>query len=462
MKWIGIILFIPIILFAHPVDIKAKKLLWENDQIKLIDDISLSHPLGYLQAGYAELNHVDKSNGLSFDTGCLEKKVVLSLHDSSRFECDKALIDNTLNHIQLFATAAKPILFYSPIHDKPMTIRCLFAQGDYASLAVPIKKAKDHFHHIFFKNDVVMEYDQFIIKSDEATYEITTDLNKILHLKSASHCEINYGKDRMLCLSATCHLNQQLFYLNSPKGSIDSPFFSSDNSFIFSCKKLCVEKSRQTLTLQQNVCISNPELGEIEAEELLLKRNESGELQHIMTKGKSRIYFQQGSKNPCILSCSEDILIDHQKHIIEANRFGSKMSDKPLFFSDNQISVFANTATLNYKNQDGKLKLQDILLDGNVYFFFSDKIKLPGYGLAHKIYYNLETNELVLTKGDAKVIFCKEDNTMKLEADTIYVYPNSEKENETIKASGIAHFSFSLEEQNYIREMFTKYLKQHP
>ncbi|NGX35125.1 MAG: hypothetical protein K1060chlam1_01495, partial [Candidatus Anoxychlamydiales bacterium] len=65
-----------------------------------------------------------------------------------------------------------------------------------------------------------------------------------------------------------------------------------------------------------------------------------------------------------------------------------------------------------------------------------------------------ETKVLLSSEKNKKVLFWQEDKSLKLSANEIHINP---KEKNDIKGLGDVRFTFNLEEENLIHEIFSKY-----
>ena len=139
-----------------------------------------------------------------------------------------------------------------------------------------------------------------------------------------------------------------------------------------------------------------------------------------------------------------------KKKIISA--FSFKNPDEDIIYEDTKVFISSKKAKSSYDNDNN---LQDLILEKDVHFIYKKDGIPVGYGIADKIEY-FPNDNLIKLKSDEnkKVLFWQADNSTKLSAKEIII---NQKEKNDIKGIGDVRFTFNLEEENLIHEIFSKY-----
>ncbi len=111
-----------------------------------------------------------------------------------------------------------------------------------------------------------------------------------------------------------------------------------------------------------------------------------------------------------------------------------------------QFSLIANLGTVSLNELQPTL----ITLEGNVRLISSRFQDKPSYAVSDTLTYN-PTEKTLLFAADHRVLFWQEN--LSLSASEVLI-----REDQTIEGHGDVHFSFDLDEQNYIDNLFRQYL----
>nr|NGX36025.1 hypothetical protein [Candidatus Anoxychlamydiales bacterium] len=312
-------------------------------------------------------------------------------------------------------------------------------------------------YSIAFINNVVLSIDEKLnIFSNRAVFEKNqNNSNVFLYPKEQDLCLFKYENNEITAKEARLDLESFNLFLKEPKGTIKN-MLKKENTVSFRSDELFWHNFENAFLLSGHVNVIDPEFGIINSDEVeIIKKIKQNQLRKIISRKNTTINFF--SKNQTSLKTKGIIELDHEKKCISA--FSSKnpkkspsYQDEDLVYKDLNVTIRAKRATLKYTDKND---VEKIILENSVRFIYQNQGYI-GYGIADKIeYFPNEKNIKLISEDDKKVLFWKEDNSLNLSANEIHI---NQKEKNDIKGLGDVRFTFNLDEENLIHDIFSKYV----
>lgn len=224
-------------------------------------------------------------------------------------------------------------------------------------------------------------------------------------------------------------------------------------------------------TLYGHVQADMKELGYLISEEVVsLHQKRIGknfEWESLVSKGETHLVFtNKATGRKQTLACYGRLqvnMMDHQVFLESPrNDLGKVVSGKQVFFQDSMGAIFADQATITYKDHESSaLKPVKIILEGHVRMrnqFASDEqsaTPLDQYALADQVIYLPETQEMSFSATAPRhVLFYDKINHMQVSARNLIAIRDPETKKESIKSTGDVRFTFIEEELEELRKQF--------
>lgn len=155
---------------------------------------------------------------------------------------------------------------------------------------------------------------------------------------------------------------------------------------------------------------------------------------------------------------AHQFIAHHNCHLTQA---GSSIHGEKVHFDlanenitcENPIGHFTDGLNFTANQLTWNKKENKLYLNGEVHLVSSRIQEKESFAIADKLIYNLVDKTILLTS-DKKVLFWQEG--LALSAPEVIVH--RDKPEETIEGFGDVHFSFTIDEQNAIDELFKSYL----
>lgn len=444
-----ILFLIPFLLFAEAnqkYKISAENIIFNKNNLHFENGFYLEHSFGKVFANKAHFTNLKK--GTIFDF-ILKEGVKLITNTNGTLTSDNATFDSLSSKIRFFSdnyVNYDDQIKKKNINIKSKEVECLLDTKNC------VKKINlDDIYSISFLKDVVLTLENNIkIYSDKAIFEKKEDTSNIyLYPKDSQLCLFTYEDSEIATPFAQLDINNSDLILNNPNGTIKN-LLKDQNIICFSSNKLVWHNFENALLLTDNVQITDSQFGAILSDEVeIIKRIKENTVKKIITRKNTTINFF--TKNNAHLTTHGIIELDHEKKQISA--FSLKKQNQELIYEDSNVYISAKKAKLNY-NRDKTI--QNIILENDVQFIYQKDKNSLGYGLADKIeYYPTEKNIMLISNDDKRVLFWQKDNSLKLSAKEIHI---NQKEKNDIKGIGDVRFTFTLEEENLIHDIFLKYM----
>ncbi len=437
------------LLFSNEVQkykISADKIIFNKNNLHFENGFYLEHSFGKIFANKANFTNFKKASFFDFT---LMDGVKLITNNNSTITSDNANFDSLSSKIRFYSNDY--VNYDDQIKKKKMNIRskeveCLLDTKNC------IKKINiEDIYSISFLQEVILTIENKIkIFSDKAIFEKKENSSNIyLYPKSNQLCFFTYEDSEITTPFAKLDLNNSDLILTYPTGTIKN-LLKKQNIVCFSSDKLIWHNFENALLLTDNVQIIDSQFGIIHSDEVeILKKIKENAIRKIISRKNTTINFF--SKNNAHLTTKGIIELDHEKKQISA--FSLKRENQELVYEDCDVYISAKKAKLNY-NLDKSI--QNITLENDVRFIYQKEKNSLGYGIADKIeYYPIEKMIKLISDDNKKVLFWQKDNSLKLSANEIHI---NQKEKNDIKGIGDVRFTFNLEEENLIHEIFSKYM----
>jgi hypothetical protein len=250
-----------------------------------------------------------------------------------------------------------------------------------------------------------------------------------------------------------------------PKGTLVSAILPhlQQGKILFSSDYLLWDHGKNSLTLKGDVLIEEGSIGTLNAQEELqiVQTTVKGHhlLKSIQTRGPSSLVYKDPRGSSHHLISHGPILVDreHLRAIIESPEIDGMVPDgKQLFYKEEEIAMYADSASLEYSIAGDTMQPSLLTLKGNIRLFSHDPEQPPRFGTADRLTYSLMTRTLILSANPGKkVLFWDETEGMHLSAPEVHVTWDPETRQRHVKGIGAVQFSFSPEEQSKIQQFFS-------
>jgi hypothetical protein len=444
-----IILFlIPFLLFAEESSkykISADNIVFNKNNLHFENGFYLEHSFGKIFAKKANFTNFKKGTFFNFT---LTDGVKLITNNNGTLTSDNADFDSVSSKIRFYSN--NYVNFDDQIKKKNINIRskeveCLLNTKNCAKINI------EDIYSISFLEDVLTTIEsKFKIYSDKAVFENKENASNIyLYPKENKFCLFTYEDSEINTPFAKLDLNNSDLIFDHPNGTIKN-LLKKQNIVCFSSDKLIWHNFENSLLLTDNVQIIDSQFGIILSDEVeIVKKIKENAIKKIITRKNTTINFF--SKTKANLTTKGIIELDHEKKQISA--FSLKKQNQDLIYEDSNVYITAKKAKLNY-NLDKTI--QNITLENDVRFIYQKDKNSLGYGIADKVeYFPIEKTIKLMSEANKKVLFWQKDNSLKLSANEIHI---NQKEKNDIKGLGDVRFTFNLEEENLINEIFSKYM----
>jgi len=128
-------------------------------------------------------------------------------------------------------------------------------------------------------------------------------------------------------------------------------------------------------------------------------------------------------------------------------------------FEDERVHLEAGQGKLTYKKENGRLQPDALYCDGSVRMISSIIQDQESFALADQMMYLPKTRTIVLTSiAPHRVLFWQSSGDLTLSAPEIRVEIDQKTQQENVLGVGDVHFHFTLQEEDAIETLFSKYL----
>ena len=477
-------LTLPWLAYAAPMSdsgsLSSTDASYDGSSLNLTGHVVLDHGLGKMTAEEASLQRQEVGKEFPFSFIQLRKDVVLALKNSAQITCGSAELDFNALKGTLLPEEKSRVVYTDQIKKKkggdltPLSLSGLLVELHFAKQIIDEKKTDYEIDNILAKEEVLILYDgQFELSAHHALYrkELSRD-NKSSKREfqgvltaypkdELSQCVLRRDTDEIFADMVDIDMINAKLSLLHPKGTLyEKTHFQSDY--------LYWDQGKNFLTLKGNVSVDDPTFGTLQAQDEL-------QLAQVVVKGKPQLkaFHSQGTTSLLYKDASQAVhkLISHgtihfDKDKLHANLDspevdGSTPRDKQLYYQEEEIAIYADSAALEYSLSGDTLEPTLLTLKGNIRLFSHDSQKPPRCGCADRLTYSLTTRTLILSaNAGKKVLFWDETQGMHLSAPEVHITRDQETKLQHIKGVGAVQFSFTPEEQSKFQQLFPQLKKQ--
>jgi len=425
-------------------DLSSDHASYDGDLLRLEGNVFLNHDLGTMEAALAVLKKGEPS--LEFSTIELSEKVSIEFEEKGSLFSDKAFLDfQTLKGTVI--SQGYPAHFRGKDLDLFSTAIDLTFRKESSSLALDTLHAKENVHLDYLKD--------FHLDCDNATFS-----NETLIASSKSMttpCHLSHIDGEIDAPKMTFDFDTELLLFDYPKGKISSFFPSSDSHepCQFASNLLTWDHQNDLLTLKGGVVIHDPAVGTLFGENIfsLQQKSDMGKkvIQSIETYGKTIL----ATDDHQTLTSYGTMKLDRE----ELKMSCTSDDQKQLIYENQEVSLHADRASIEYTLIGMKLKPHVIYLDGNVKIFSRSENRPLKKGIADHIIYDPKTGEKrLLADSPNHVLFWDDEKNLKLSAPEIVISIDPVEKTERVEGVGTVRFTFTEEEG----KLFEKTLKEIP
>lgn len=444
-----IFLLVPFLLFSEDslkYKISADNIVFDKNSLNFEKGFYLEHSFGKLFANKANFTNFKKGSIFDFS---LTDGVKLLTDTNGSLTSDNADFNSLTSKIKFYS---KNFVNYNDqLKDKNLNIKAREVECHLNTKNCLKNINLENIYSISFLYDVVLTLqDQFKIFSNKAIFEKSENSSTVtLYPKENQLCLFTYEDSEITSPFAKLDLDNLDLTMQNPSGTIKN-ILKKQNIICFSSNALLWHNFENSLILTDNVQVIDSQFGIIHSDEVeILKKIKENTLRKIISRKNTSINFF--SKNNAHLITQGIIELDHEKRQITA--FSLKKQNQDLVYEDNDVYLVSKKAKLNY---DENKSIQNITLEDEVKFIYQKDKNSLGYGIADKIEYDpCEQTLKLISLDDKKVLFWQKDNSLKLSAKEIHI---NQKEKNDIKGIGDVRFTFNMEEENLILEIFSKFV----
>ena len=425
-------------------DLSSDHATYDGEMLRLEGHVFLDHDLGQMEAENAILKKGGPS--LEFSSIHLKDQVSIFFEDQGKLFSDQAFLDfQTLKGTIL--SGEYPVVY----HGNDLE---LFS----AAVDLTFSKSETAFDldSLLAKEDVHIDYlEDFHLDCDQAYYKNNILVATANELKKP--CHLTHLEDTVDAQKISFDSETNLLTFHAPKGKLSSLFFPNDDerNCKFASNLLIWDHTNELLTLRGAIVIHDPSMGTLIGDHLfsLQQRTHLGKkvIQSIETEGKTVLVADNGQS----LTSYGTLKIDRDNLMMSC----TGTEDKQLLYENREVSLYSDTASIEYALQQMELRPRIVYLHGNVKIFSRDIDRPLRKGLADHIIYDPFTRETRLLADEGNhVLFWDDEKNLTLSAPEILISIDPVSKEESIKGIGTVRFTFSEEEG----KRFEKFLKEAP
>lgn len=450
---------------------------YDGNALHLTGRVALDHGLGKMVAEEASLQKQEVGKDFPFSLITLKKEVKLSLKSSAELLCETADLDFNLLTGVLHSKEEEKVVYSDTFKKKKEAfpfklagkrIELLFTKNLYEG------KYDYDIETVLVKEDVEIEYAQgFHLHADHALYRKQNGLSSeskefqgvitAYPKEEGARCRLTRGPDLIDADTIDLNMVDSTLSLLHPKGVLSSSFVKEQTEPMrFSADQLFWNHASGTLTLNGHIFMEEAALGTINAAKQLKLQYKSVKdkqlLKRVQAQGETLFTYSDPSfARPHKLLSHGKMEIDRDKLLVSLES-PPGVSDKQLYYEEEEIGVFADRALLEYAESQDLLKPISLQLKGNIRLFSHDPKQPPRCGIADRLHYSLETGTLILLANPgSNVLFWDEAQGLRMSASEIHITYEAQSRERTIKGVGKVQLTLTSEEQQRLKQLFPHY-----
>lgn len=465
----------------HPMTLSAAKADYKDKMIVLDGDVNVEHELGKMSAKHAEMHFASGPKKAQIELITLQEKVSVLLQDGGQLSCASA----DFFCLQLQGVFRGDVIYTEMCKSKLPEAVPLIVKGAVMTLEIArldtVKNSlpKNFVKQITIDRDVYVNYNHdFIVRADKGIYRKDNqdaDENQLtgtITLQRSSQSEqckvVNRNGDFINAARIDIDVFSKEIVFTDPSGIISGVNHekAKGQQVEFSADILMWSHVKDLLVLQKNVVVQQAGFGRLTSngQVRLFQQVIEGkkQLKRLEAEGDTIIAFHDPEKslNHTLISHGQ-VSVDHQNLLTSLespkNDRGIVKNEHQISFQDSQGEIFADKAYLYYVNNDGKIVLSSVKLEGNVRL--KDK-QTNGDGVLHYIVADYvdfvpEAKELTFTaKPKRRVLFYDKINNVQVSAPALKIKRDEATKKESVKGVGDVRFSFIEKEYAELRKRF--------
>lgn len=463
---------------------------YDGNSLVLKGHVILDHGLGKMMAEEASLERQEAGKEFPFSLIQLRKDVLLALKNSAQISCGSAELDFSALKGVLHPPENGQVVYTDQIKKKrggetsPLKLTGHTIQLNFLKQTIEGKKTEYEIDHILAREDVVIDYaSDFQLYADQALYrkELPRDYKSskkefqgivtAYPKDEQSQCRLMHQGDEIYADMVDLDLINSKLSLLHPKGILTAAMIPhlQKGEMRFQADHLYWDQVKNTLTLKGQISIDENSLGTLHAEDELqiIQTAVNGKrlLKGIYAQGPSTLIYKDAHhiSHRLVSSGTVDFNRDKLRATIDSfEKDGVVPTDKQLYYEEEELAVFADTASLEYSMTSDTLEPSSLTLSGNIRLFSHDPQKPSRCGLADRLIYSLTTRTLILSANPGKkVLFWDEAQGMRLSAPEVHITYDPETKQQQVKGVGAVQFAFTPDEQNKLHQLFPS-LKKLP
>ena len=387
--------------------LQAEKAKYDGRDLILTEAVEMTHPFGRLCARRAVLQNFKMERRTPFQKLLLDGQVCVHAITPER-------------EVDLFADRA----------DGDIDAGALFA-----------------FQRLRCEGSVeITTSDGFSAKGGEARFKALANHGGTIELLPAplsQNCFLTHNHDHLEAHQVRFDLTTSQITCEEPKGFIDAPW-KPGSPIRFRAHHLVWQ---QDLVLEGDVSLDQSL--SISSQQIRISFNQrQDELSSVVSAGPTQMLF---SNKESSLLCQGPLTLDPQERLL--------CTEEGLEFKDERIHLEAKSGRLTYQENNSHLQPEALYCEGSVRLISSKIQDQESFAMADQLVYLPATRTIILTcRSPARVLFWQANGNMTLSAPEVHVRLDPETKRETVRGIGDVHFRFSLQEENMIETIFSKYL----
>jgi hypothetical protein len=463
---------------------------YDGNSLLLTGHVLLDHGLGKMSAEEASLQRQEAGKDFPFSLIQLRKDVLLTLKSSAQIVCGSADLDFTALRGLLLPSEDGTVVYSDRIKKKkggdttPLKLSGQFVELTFSKQLHNEEKTDYEIDNIQAKQNVLIEYaDNFQLQAHQALYRKELSPNHKTSKREfqgvvtaypqddQSQCRLCHEGDEIFADMVDIDLPNSKLSLLHPKGKLATAILPDvqKGEMRFQSDYLYWDQEKNLLTLKGHIVIDEASVGTLNAQDELQITHTSTKggrlLKNIHAKGYSTLSYKDEHSHWHKLICHGAINLDRDKlkaSIESPGQEGIVALDKQIYYEEKEIAFYADSASLEYSIAGNLIQPSQLILKGNIRLFSHAPLKPPRCGSADRVTYSLTTGTLILSANPGKkVLFWDEAQGIHLSAPEVHIVYDVETKQQNVKGIGTVQFSFTLEEQSKLQQLFPQ-LKSIP
>lgn len=463
---------------AESTSLSSASADYNGNTLVLKGSVVLDHGLGKMMAEQAFLEKQEAGKDFPFSFIRLQKDVHIELTEQAELKCESADFDFiTLKGVLLPKNedpknAGK--VSYSDntnnVHFMSQALHLEMNKKDFDG-----KKTAYDLATIQAEGEVIVDYAKsFTLRADRALYEKANNKQIITAYPKDENtlCHLSHEGDEIHSHLVHLDLGQSRLSFQYPSGKLLSSLIPQikNGEIAFNADQLIWDHLKNTLFLKGNVHLEESSIGTIDTDGVLqvVQTKIQGKrlLKSIRSQGKTVLKYEDpSSKLPHQLVTHGPFHLDreHMRIAFESPLSNGKVQeDKQLFYSENELSVYADKAVLEYALVNEELQPVSLLLKGNVRISSAESSESVVCGLSDRVVFSPATKTLILSADpNKKVLFWDEGQGIRVSSQEIHITQDPSTHKRAIKGVGNVKFAFSTEEDSLLHKVFPIYKVSH-